>query len=370
MWMKQTISEQRKLLTTWFEPAMLNLSKICVVVWPDLDSLDEILSRHFASIPHCHLVYAVDKFGKQISSNISANGIDTTYRDQDLSRRPYCVSLYPKRHFMLSSVYISQNTGCPCLSAVQPVIDERQNFFGFVVADFDIRRLPLSVKPPKATPFPQQHHYKTPHKSSQPRRVTNLLDKYLSDIQGILNKLISEHGVFHCTLHYSSATAQLWQMDDPYQYCLYDVEQLLDPDMYQIYPRLPYSDKAKVSCREVQLVLEHFRILRLADESIYLRYGSLNIMNGMVGLSFSFDGSQYMSVPDFLNKDLSYWFEQAAMNVNLRLHRGNGKEQLSSVSDCLKNQLRMSETYRIAESWHDSSKPSGLDGNLKVWTKT
>ncbi|OQY54659.1 MAG: hypothetical protein B6247_10740 [Candidatus Parabeggiatoa sp. nov. 2] len=348
MWMKQTISEQRKLLTTWFEPAMLNLSKICVVVWPDLDSLDEILSRHFASIPHCHLVYAVDKFGKQISSNISANGIDTTYRDQDLSRRPYCVSLYPKRHFMLSSVYISQNTGCPCLSAVQPVIDERQNFFGFVVADFDIRRLPLSVKPPKATPFPQQHHYKTPHKSSQPRRVTNLLDKYLSDIQGILNKLISEHGVFHCTLHYSSATAQLWQMDDPYQYCLYDVEQLLDPDMYQIYPRLPYSDKAKVSCREVQLVLEHFRILRLAD---------------------AFDGSQYMSVPDFLNKDLSYWFEQAAMNVNLRLHRKNGKEQLS-VSDCFKNQLRMSETYRIAESWHDSSKPSGLDGNLKVWTKT
>lgn len=318
MWMKKTtVGEQRRALTTLFEPAMLNLSKRCVTVWSDLDSLDEVLSRHFASIPHSHLIYAVDKFGKQISSNISANGIDTTCRDRDLSRRPYCVSLYPKRHFMLSSVYITQTTGRPCLSAVQPVIDDRQCFLGFVVADFDIRRLPLSITPAKSTSFLQPHHNQAPTRSLQLRRVASAFDNNLSDIHGILSKLISEHGVFHCAVHYGSAHAMLWQMEEPFQYRLFDVEQLLDPDMYLTYSRLPYPDKALVSQREIQMVLEHFRILRLGDGSVYLRSGSINIMNGMVILSFSFEGSEYLPVSDFLNTDFSYWFGPTAIR---RIH--------------------------------------------------
>ncbi|RKZ92031.1 MAG: hypothetical protein DRR19_05430 [Candidatus Parabeggiatoa sp. nov. 1] len=332
MWIKQTIGEQRKILTAVFEPAMLNLSKICVVVWSDLDSLDKVLSTHFASIPHCHLIYAVDKFGKQITSNISASGIDTSYREQDLSRRPYSVSLYPKRHFMLSSVYISQHTGRPCISAVQPVVDDQQFFLGFVVADFDIRHLPLSVTHPTPPSFRLQQHCPPLHKS-QPQRITTLLDNYLGDIQGILIKLISEHGIFHVTMHYSGAQVMLWQMDDPYQYRLYDVEQLLDPDMYLSYSHHRYPANAMISIRQVRPILERFRILRLVDESIYLRSGSLNIMNGMVGLSFSFDGSQYLPVPDFLDKDLSYWFGQAANNANPP-PKGNEKGQCPSPNLC------------------------------------
>jgi len=315
MWMKKTIGEQRRGLTALFEPAMLNLSKRCVDVWSELDNLDNVLSRHFASVPHSHLIYAVDKFGQQISSNISAHGIDTTCRDRDLSRRPYCVSLYPKRHFMLSSVYITQTTGRPCISAVQPVIDDQQCFLGFVVADFDIRRLPLSITPSKSTPFLQPHSDQVPTRLLQQRRVTSAFDKNLSDIQGILSKLISEHGVFHCTLHYASSQAMLWQIEDPFQYRLFDVEQLLDPDMYLTYSHLPYPDKTLVSQREIQQVLEHFRILRLSDGSVYLRSGSINIMNGMVSLSFSFDGSEYLSVSDFLNTDFSYWFGQSVRNI-------------------------------------------------------
>lgn len=326
MWIKQTNGEQRKVLMALFEPAMLNLSKICVMVWSDLENLDKVLCTHFASIPHCHLVYAVDKFGKQISSNISANGIDSSYREQDLSRRPYSVSLYPKRHFMLSSVYISHTTGRPCISAVQPVINDQQ-FLGFVVADFDIRHLPLSMNSPKTTPLRMQNHY-LPPKQSQSRQVGSLFDRYLSDIQGILSKLISEHGVFHFTMHCYSAQVVLWQMDDPYQYRLYDVEQLLDPDMYLTYPRYPYPTNAKMSAKEVRQVLEQFRALRLADESFYLRSGSVNIMNGMVSLSFSFEGSRYMSVSEFLDKDLSYWLGQATMDTFMPPRWENEKGKL------------------------------------------
>ncbi|HEW97815.1 MAG: hypothetical protein DRR16_08745 [Candidatus Parabeggiatoa sp. nov. 3] len=316
MWMKQTIGEQRQRMTGLFEPALLNLSKVCVVVWSDLERLDKVLSTHFASIPHCHLVYAVDKFGKQISSNISTNDIDNSYRNQDLSRRPYCVSLYPKRHFTLSSVYISHTTGRPCISAVQPVMAGQQ-FLGFVVADFDIRHLPLSLDS-KTSYYGQPHHDNPAQK--RPRRLTNLFDKYQDDIQGILNKLISEHGVFHVMIHYASTQVLLWQIDNPYEYRIYEIEQLLDPDMYLVYPRCSYPEKAKVSTRTIQQVLKRFRTLRLADDSIYLRSGSLNIMNAMISLTFSCEGTEYWPTDEFLSQNICDWFETRPVNGNEHPH--------------------------------------------------
>jgi hypothetical protein len=48
--------------------------------------------------------------------------------------------------------------------------------------------------------------------------------------------------------------------------------------------------------------------LRFADETIYLRAASLNIVNGMVGLNFSCDGSHYMHYEEFLEKSMPFWF--------------------------------------------------------------
>jgi hypothetical protein len=318
MWIKQTLGEQRKILTTLFEPAMSKLAKQCAASWTDIERLDQILSTQFSSISHCHLLYAIDKFGKQVSSNVTAQAVDPTYRDQDLSRRPYSVSLYPKRHFMLSSVYISQITGCPCISAVQPVVDDEQQFLGFVVADFDIRQLPLATISPTShslSPLPNSiGNFTSRHFPL--RRASSPIDRYLSDIQSIVSKLVGEHGVFHCTLHYSSAQAMLWQVDDPYQYYLYGVDQLLDPNMSLVYSRHPYSARAKMAFKYVKPVLERFNALRLGDDSFYLRSGSVNIMNGTVGLTFSYEGTQYMPFDIFLNKDLSYWIGQSAVAAN------------------------------------------------------
>jgi hypothetical protein len=49
-------------------------------------------------------------------------------------------------------------------------------------------------------------------------------------------------------------------------------------------------------------ILQGFKQLRLKDPQIYLRSGSLNVVNGIVGLNFSCDGSHYMSCNDFLLK--------------------------------------------------------------------
>ena len=45
----------------------------------------------------------------------------------------------------------------------------------------------------------------------------------------------------------------------------------------------------------------------MADETISLRSASLNILNGMIGLPFSCDGSHYMAVDEFLEKPDSFW---------------------------------------------------------------
>jgi hypothetical protein len=41
--------------------------------------------------------------------------------------------------------------------------------------------------------------------------------------------------------------------------------------------------------------------LRLADAAVYLRPGSINIINGMIGLDFSCDGSCYIDYREFLD---------------------------------------------------------------------
>ena len=69
----------------------------------------------------------------------------------------------------------------------------------------------------------------------------------------------------------------------------------------------PYPERAKTSPAQLHQVLQEFKALRFADETIYLRSASINIMNGMLGLTFSCDGSHYMPVEEFLERDLSFW---------------------------------------------------------------
>jgi hypothetical protein len=67
-----------------------------------------------------------------------------------------------------------------------------------------------------------------------------------------------------------------------------------------LYPKKTYPKEAKVSQEQVKQVLKNFRAMRFMDENLYLKTGSLNIMNGIVGLSFSCDGNHYLSVEQFL----------------------------------------------------------------------
>ena len=61
----------------------------------------------------------------------------------------------------------------------------------------------------------------------------------------------------------------------------------------------------------VRPVFEQFKELRNVDENVYLRSGSLNVISGMVGLTFSCDGSHYMPVKKFLDTSENRWLRGA-----------------------------------------------------------
>jgi hypothetical protein len=68
-----------------------------------------------------------------------------------------------------------------------------------------------------------------------------------------------------------------------------------------LYPKKNYPATAKVSKPLVKQVLDNFKYLRFMDSNLYLKTGSINIMNGMVGITFSCDGNHYLTATDFLS---------------------------------------------------------------------
>jgi hypothetical protein len=126
-------------------------------------------------------------------------------------------------------------------------------------------------------------------------------------VLAVMDELVTQSGVFHAKLHFSSSRATIWLVADPYCYRILGYEALVNPDICLAYPHHPYPEKAIVPAAAVRPILDAFRRLRFADEVIYLRSGSLNIFNGMVGLNFSCDGSHYLRYDELLREDSPFW---------------------------------------------------------------
>ena len=133
-------------------------------------------------------------------------------------------------------------------------------------------------------------------------RMPNEFDKRLDEVLARVEVLILGHGVFHAKMHFSTGQVTLWLLNDPLRYRVHDKEEFLDPDISLAYPLLPYTAEALVPTLEIPNVLAEFRRLRMQDNHIYLRSASLNVVNGMIGLNFSCDGSHYLNYAEFLTQ--------------------------------------------------------------------
>jgi hypothetical protein len=306
--LQQTILAKKDALASAISAPLGQLAERAAGVWPNANALDRVLLDGIATVPDCHLLYCWDINGIELSSMVQAGSADPSWRGRDLSQRPYLKNHLPFKGIMLSSVYLSQYRPTQCITALQAVSRD-STLLGFIAADFALEDLLRDDQ--LRTPKLQWQQFRgdpavrgTVFLQS---RVPSLFDQHIDDALGHIGNLMRDHGIFHAKIHFSSGRCSFWLFDDPYDYRLHGVEEIIDPDLCLAYPARPYPNNAKTEPGHIQPVLEEFKALRFADETIYLRSGSLNVMNGMVGLTFSCDGSHYMPVKEFLARDLSFW---------------------------------------------------------------
>lgn len=307
--MQQVISAKKAALAEAIDSPLEAIADALATLWPDVESLDKLLHVQKKTVPYSHLLYVIDVHGRQISANVSHEGMDSAWHGQDLSQRPYFSTSLPYRGMILSRAYLSDRSLQSCITAIHAVTREDQ-LLGFLAADFNISDLPANPLTAVQSNKWQQFRGDPAVRSTlfMQERVPSEMDQHLNELNILIDNLMGQHGVFHTKLHYSSGRCSLWLYDDPYHYRLHSVEEILNPEICLAYPQREYPTGARVAPEQILLVLEQMKNLRFADETLYLRSSSLNIMNGIVGLTFSCDGSHYIPVDEFLANSETFWF--------------------------------------------------------------
>ncbi len=307
--LQTAVARQRMLLSSRLSGRIRRLAIDCATVWPERDALEKVLEQGLELLPYSKYLFILDDRARQITSNISHKGLLPENFGRDRSKRPYLADAIAGEKFFLSDAYISRNARRPSLTAVQHILDEDGRLLGYLGVDFDLRELPLTGEV-----------YRQPEQWMQikgdpairgglfmQQRIDSAMDRRIDEVLDLVVELVEVHGVFHAKLHFSSSRATLWLLDDPLRYRILDIEDLTDPGICLAWKQHDYPDDAKIPIERIKDVFQTLRDLRFMDETIYLRAGSLNIFNGIVGLNFSCDGSHYMHWSEFLNKNVGFW---------------------------------------------------------------
>jgi hypothetical protein len=307
--LQESIAQQRRELLEMMQEPLQQLAALCQPVWAERAELDLVLSAGLKTLPYGRSLYALDTSGIQISSNVSAEGLMPASFGRDRSKRPYMSEVLPVTGALLSEAYISLFGRRPSLTAVQIVRDLSGTVLGFIGTDFDLRDLPLTHKLYDEPVFWQQLKGDPSIRNTvfHQNRVESVMDQQIETVLGVVEELMVYHGVYHVILHFSSSRAVLWVLEDPYRYRLLDIDALVDPDICLAFPKTPYPAEVLVPRERIRAVLDSFRDLRLMDEMFYLRSGTLNLFNGIVGLTFSCDGSHYIPHDEFLSAGYDFW---------------------------------------------------------------
>lgn len=329
--------------------------------------LDEQLRLIFKQIDHCKYVYVLDTQGVQLSSTVNRYGLELADYQRDRSTRPYLQHIADDRiDFNLSAAYISRNKKRPSLTAIQTIRDQQGQRLGLLGVDYDLRELPHS-----------EMIYEEPSKWRQIKgdpairqglfaqeRSESLMDKQIDHVLSVHEALVVDQGVHHFQIHFSASRSTIWHIDDPYVYRILTMEELADTNICLAYPRRPYFERAIVPHTQIKKILRQFKALRFADETIYLRTASLNIVNGKVGLNFSCDGTHYLSYDEFLAKGLNFWLGGELNKPAIETHEID-TSKLDQAIDTLATQGCMAVNLLLASLENDE-----IPHSLQIYTKT
>ncbi len=304
----QRIRRQRATLYNMLIDPMHRAATRVRHAWDSREALDAELLASIQKVPYVTFLYALTPQGQQISANASAGGLIAEDFGRDRSGRPYMQQLDSEIDMVLSEAYISLRANRPSVTAIQKVMRDKQ-LIGYLGADFDLRKLPIT-KDIYTDPLRWRQIKGDPAirgQVFQQCRASSRLDEHIDQVLPVVEELITDNGVFHLKLHFSSSRATVWTLDDPYRYQVIDFDDLVDPDICLAFPHRQYPADAVVPKNSIGPIFDTFRHLRFADDTLYLRSGSVNIFNGIVGLNFSCDGSHYIPFDQFLAKDSEFW---------------------------------------------------------------
>ena len=306
--LKESVAQQRKALMRLLREPLQGLAARCVPLWGDRAGLNGVLAETLKGLPYCQHLYVVDRGFVQLTDNMGHAGPLAGF-GRDRSGRPYVTGLVEGASLLLSESYISLKEKRPSLTALRSVRDDAGNLLGWIGAYFGLRDLPLTRQIYEEPRYWRQLKGDPSIRGTvfQQHRSDSEMDRHIDTVLGVLTELMRFHGVFHVMLHFSSSRAVIWQVADPFRYRLLGIEDLIDPDTCLAYPRQPYPADALIPEDRVRVVLESFRPLRLIDETLYLRSATVNLFNGIVGVTFSCDGSHYVPYEEFLNRGNDFW---------------------------------------------------------------
>jgi hypothetical protein len=311
--LQNTIEEVRRRLQQELQAPLDRIAQRLPEVWSSREALSRALQESIRELPQCTFVYALNTGGIQISDNVSHAGLLPEHFGRDRSQRPYLKEVVPADGFLLSEAYISLLGRRPSLTALQLIRDADGTVLGFLGADFDLRNLPTT-----GSLYEEPTEWRQIKGDPSIRgtvflqtRTESLMDRDMDGVLSVLEELFTERGVFQCVLHFSSSRATVWTLEDPYRYRILTHDALSDPDTCLAFPSAPYPTNALMPAEAIPRILENLKHLRFADETVYLRSSSINIFNGMISLTFSCDGSHYMTWNDFLDRSMDFWLGSA-----------------------------------------------------------
>jgi len=314
MWIDKTISQKKRFLAGCIIKPMRRVTKVCSNDWGNPEQLTRILQLHFQNFPACQQLYCIDAKGTQFSGSISANSVDLTSLGRELQQRPFFQGLLPYKGMALSAIYLSDKNAQPCITALS-AITRKGDLLGFIAADFYISHLPrLNIHNSENDQRWTQYKGDPSIRSTvfMQERTVSHFDQRLEKVTYIISTLLKKRGIFHAQIEFSSSRLVLWSVDSPFDFQVLSADDLFSHELMNTYPHQDYPQDASIPEDLISKVLKQFKALRNADETIYLRSGMINIINGTVGLTFSCDGFHIMSVAEFLSKDINFWIGNIA----------------------------------------------------------
>lgn len=135
----------------------------------------------------------------------------------------------------------------------------------------------------------------------QQSRASSLFDENIDEVHARVVALLTKKGAFHAKIHYSSSQLTCWFARDPFCYEKFVREEVLAPGFLDRFADSDHAGRQSlIEAVDIGRLLAEFKRLRLTDETVYLRNAAINLINGMINMSFSCDGTHYIDHKTFL----------------------------------------------------------------------